>query len=42
MVWMLQFVIAILLMVWMFRQVRKPSGPLGKGVERAMSVSVRK
>ena len=37
--WILQVAIAILLMVWMFRQVRKPSGPLGRSVVRAMSVS---
>jgi ubiquinone/menaquinone biosynthesis C-methylase UbiE len=39
MFWILRIVIAILLVVWMFRQVRKPSGPLGRSVVRAMSVS---
>lgn len=39
MLWILRVVIAILLMIWMFRQVRKPSGPLGRSVVRAMSVS---
>jgi hypothetical protein len=39
MFWILRVVIAIVLMVWMFRQVRKPSGPLGKSLVRAMSVS---
>lgn len=39
MFWMLRVAIAILLVVWIFRQVRKPSGPLGRSVVRAMSVS---
>ncbi len=39
MFWILRVAIAILLIVWMFRQVRKPSGPLGRSVVRAMSVS---
>ncbi|HEV2102981.1 MAG TPA: class I SAM-dependent methyltransferase [Candidatus Acidoferrum sp.] len=31
--------VSILLVVWIFRQVRKPSGPLGKRVVRAMNFS---
>lgn len=35
----LRLVLAILLILWIFRQVRKPSGPLGRRVVRAMNVS---
>jgi ubiquinone/menaquinone biosynthesis C-methylase UbiE len=35
---MLKVVLALLLIVWMFRQVRKPSGWLGKRVVRAMNL----
>ena len=38
MYWILKLVIAILLVTWLFRQVRKPSGPLGKRVVRAMNL----
>jgi len=38
MYWILKLVIAILLVAWLFRQVRKPSGPLGKRVVRAMNL----
>jgi len=34
----LNVLLAILGMVWLFRQVRKPSGPLGKRVVRAMNL----
>jgi SAM-dependent methyltransferase len=37
--WILRLTLAILVMVWMFRQVRKPSGPFGKRVVRAMNLS---
>lgn len=39
MFWILRVAIAILLIVWIFRQVRKPSGPLGRRVVRAMNLS---
>ena len=35
----LKVLLAILGMVWLFRQVRKPSGPLGKRVVRAMNLA---
>jgi SAM-dependent methyltransferase len=38
MYWILKLVIAILLGAWLFRQVRKPSGPLGKRVVQAMNL----
>jgi SAM-dependent methyltransferase len=38
MYWILKPVIAILVAAWLFRQVRKPSGPLGKRVVRAMNL----
>jgi SAM-dependent methyltransferase len=38
MFWMLRVAVAILLIVWVFRQVRKPSGPLGRRVVRAMNL----
>ena len=38
MYWILKLVLAILLVAWLFRQVRKPSGPLGKRVVRAMNL----
>lgn len=31
--------VSVLLIVWIFRQVRKPSGPLGRRVVRAMNLS---
>ena len=36
--WILRLLVAILLVLWLFRQVRKPSGPLGKRVVRAMNL----
>jgi ubiquinone/menaquinone biosynthesis C-methylase UbiE len=36
---LLRLVVPILLMVWLFQQVRKPSGWLGRRVVRAMNVS---
>jgi hypothetical protein len=39
MFWILKLEISILLIVWVFRQVRKPSGPLGRRVVRAMNLS---
>jgi SAM-dependent methyltransferase len=36
--WILRLVVVILLISWLFRQVRKPSGPLGKRVVRAMNL----
>jgi len=39
MFWILRLAISILLIVWVFRQVRKPSGPLGRRVVRAMNLS---
>jgi len=38
MYWILKLVLGILLAAWLFRQVRKPSGPLGKRVVRAMNL----
>lgn len=35
----MRLLLAILLIFWIFRQVRKPSGPLGRRVVRAMNVS---
>jgi SAM-dependent methyltransferase len=35
----LRLVLAILPMLWLFRQVRKPSGPLGRRVVRAMNLT---
>jgi ubiquinone/menaquinone biosynthesis C-methylase UbiE len=37
-VWILKLILAVLGIAWMFRQVRKPSGPLGKRVVRAMNL----
>ncbi|HET6929968.1 MAG TPA: class I SAM-dependent methyltransferase [Candidatus Acidoferrum sp.] len=34
----LRWALAILLILWVFRQVRKPSGPLGKRMVRAMNL----
>src|SRR5260370_9786273 len=39
MFWILRLAVSILLIFWVFRQVRKPSGPLGRRVVRAMSLS---
>jgi ubiquinone/menaquinone biosynthesis C-methylase UbiE len=39
MFWILKLVVAVLLVGWFFRQVRKPSGYLGKRVVRAMNMS---
>jgi hypothetical protein len=39
MFWILRLAVLILLIVWVFRQVRKPSGPLGRRVVRAMNLS---
>jgi ubiquinone/menaquinone biosynthesis C-methylase UbiE len=36
--WILRLVVAILLVVWLFRQVRTPSGLLGRRVVRAMNL----
>src|ERR1700720_3494226 len=38
MFWILKLVLAILLVAWLFRQVRKPSGPLGKRIVWAMNL----
>jgi ubiquinone/menaquinone biosynthesis C-methylase UbiE len=38
MFWILRVAVSILLIAWVFRQVRKPSGPLGKRVVRAMNL----
>jgi ubiquinone/menaquinone biosynthesis C-methylase UbiE len=38
MYWILRLILGILLVAWLFRQVRKPSGPLGKRVVRAMNL----
>jgi SAM-dependent methyltransferase len=35
----LKLILAVLFVVWIFRQVRQPSGPLGKRVVRAMNLS---
>jgi ubiquinone/menaquinone biosynthesis C-methylase UbiE len=37
--WILKLILAILGIAWIFRQVRKPSGPLGKRVVRAMNLA---
>jgi SAM-dependent methyltransferase len=34
-----KLILAILVILWVFRQVRKPSGPLGRRVVRAMNLS---
>ena len=39
MFWILRLVLLILLFAWVSRQVRSPSGPLGRGVVRAMNMS---
>ena len=39
MLWIAKLVVAILAMLWLFRQVRKPSGPLGRRMVRAMNLS---
>jgi len=39
MFWVLKLAVSILLIVWVFRQVRKPSGPLGRRIVRAMNLS---
>jgi ubiquinone/menaquinone biosynthesis C-methylase UbiE len=36
---LLRLVLAIVVILWLFRQVRKPSGPLGRRVVRAMNLS---
>jgi ubiquinone/menaquinone biosynthesis C-methylase UbiE len=36
--WILRLVLLILLLVWVSRQVRKPSGPLGRRLVRAMNL----
>jgi len=38
MIWLLKIAIGLVLAFWIFRQVRKPSGPLGKRVVRAMNL----
>jgi ubiquinone/menaquinone biosynthesis C-methylase UbiE len=38
MYWIFKLVFAALMVAWLFRQVRKPSGPLGKRVVRAMNL----
>jgi SAM-dependent methyltransferase len=38
MFWILRVAVSILLIAWAFRQVRKPSGPLGRRVVRAMNL----
>jgi SAM-dependent methyltransferase len=38
MFWILRLVVLILLSAWLFRQVRKPSGPVGKSVVWAMNL----
>ncbi|HET7840843.1 MAG TPA: methyltransferase domain-containing protein [Terriglobia bacterium] len=37
--WILKFLVAVVAAAWMFRQVRKPSGWLGRRVARAMNVT---
>jgi SAM-dependent methyltransferase len=37
--WILKLILAILGIAWIFRQVRKPIGPLGKRVVRAMNLA---
>jgi SAM-dependent methyltransferase len=36
---MLRVLVAVLLIAWLFRQVRKPSGPLGRRAVRAMNIT---
>lgn len=38
MFWILRVAVSILLIAWIFRQVRKPSGPVGRRVVRAMNL----
>jgi SAM-dependent methyltransferase len=38
MFWILLLVVMMLLIAWVFRQVRKPGGPLGRRVVRAMNL----
>jgi ubiquinone/menaquinone biosynthesis C-methylase UbiE len=38
MFWIIRLAVLILLSAWVFRQVRKPSGPLGRRVVRAMNL----
>ena len=38
MFWILRWALAILLILWVFRQVRTPSGPLGRRMVRAMNL----
>ena len=38
MFWILRWALAILFILWVFRQVRKPSGPLGRRMVRAMNL----
>jgi hypothetical protein len=37
--WIVKLVVAILAMLWLFRQVRKPSGPLGRRMVQAMNLN---
>jgi ubiquinone/menaquinone biosynthesis C-methylase UbiE len=39
MFWIIRLILVILLFAWMSQQVRKPSGPLGKRILRAMNLS---
>ncbi len=39
MLWIIWLVVGVFLVAWLIRQVRKPSGPLGRCVVRAMNVS---
>jgi SAM-dependent methyltransferase len=39
MLFLVRVVVAVLLMAWLFRQVRKPSGPLGRRALRAMNIT---
>ena len=36
---LLKLVLLIAAAIWLFRQVRKPSGPLGRRIVRAMNLS---
>jgi ubiquinone/menaquinone biosynthesis C-methylase UbiE len=38
MFWILKIVLSLLAIAWIFQQVRKPSGPLGKRIVRAMNL----
>ena len=38
MFWIVRLAVIILLVAWIFRQIRKPSGPVGKRMVRAMNV----